>query len=301
MLVALRLLAAVSVAAVALVATALTAPAQHGGISTGTGSFSVRCSFWRTTAVEVDWYAPQGAPKALVYLQHGWLGSKKQMRDAALAFADGGYLVAVPSLSSASVSCGLNNESFIRALGSALADGTLGASGMQALGTHWPGEPERVVLAGHSIGAAVATLMASEVTLRPRVGLVVHLDGVESRGGYLHKALQADSSTPVLQLLAPASSLNDGNSARRVVSTFRPGGSFTTDLDGAVVVTANHCDPAGNFPLNACGSDPANQRAFFDLAVAGANQALDLPGVRFDSLLSRLAEPPSGPARVAAL
>jgi pimeloyl-ACP methyl ester carboxylesterase len=284
----LRVLTTVSMAAVCLVASALTAPADPRGVGVGSSSFSVRCSLWRTANVDVDWYAPVDTPKALVFLQHGWLGSKRQMRDAALAFASDGYLVAAPSVASLSVTCGLNNGELVRNIGSALGDGTVAQSGRAALGELWPGEPDRVVVAGHSIGAAIASLVASSPGLRDRVRLVIHLDGVESITGYLHDALQVDRATPILQLTVPPSSLNAQNSGPRVVATFRPGGSFEPSTDGALLTSATHCDPLGDYPFNVCGSTPENQRAFFDLAVAGANQALGAAGETFDVALARL-------------
>jgi pimeloyl-ACP methyl ester carboxylesterase len=283
-----RLLAAVAVAAVALVVSALAAPAETRGTTTASSSFPARCSFWRSTTVQVDWYAPVTTPKALVYLQHGWIGSSRQMRDAALAFTADGYLVAVPTIPSISVSCGLNSEGFIRSLGPALADGTITDSGRRALGARWPGEPDRMVLAGHSVGAAIASLLASDPALRDRVALVIHLDAVESRSAYLHAALQADTTTPILQLVAPPSSLNADNSGPHVVGTFRSGGSYAPGTDGALITSGSHCDPLGEYPLNICGSTAKNQRAFFDLAVAGANQALGMPGPQFDDVLERL-------------
>ena len=284
----LRVLATVSVAAMCLVASALTAGAEPRGVGVGSSSFSVRCSLWRTTSIDVDWYAPVGTPKALVFLQHGWLGSKRQMRDAALAFATDGYLVAAPSVASLSVTCGVNNSELVRNIGAALGDGTVADAGRRALGERWPGEPDHVVVAGHSIGAAIASLVASSPGLGDRVRLVIHLDGVESLTGYLHEALQSDRTTPILQLTAPPSSLNAQNSGPRVVASFRPGGSFASSTDGALLASATHCDPLGDYPFNVCGSTPENQRAFFDLAVAGANQALGAAGETFDVALARL-------------
>jgi len=287
----LRVLATVVVVVACLAAASLPAQASSP-IMVGSSQVQAGCGLLRSTTVPVDWYAPASDPVALVYLQHGFLGNKRQLRDAALAFAHAGYMVVVPTLSSVSITCGINSEALVRSLAGMLSDGALADSARQALGERAPSPPERVVLAGHSIGAAVVTLMASDPVLRPRVSLVVHLDAVESIPGFMHAALrqEADQSGPlrILQLTAPPSSLNASNSGPRVVSTFRSEGTFTPGTDGALVLSGTHCDPLGGFPFNVCGSTPGNQRAFFDLAVAGADEALGRSGQPFDHALRGL-------------
>lgn len=288
-----RLLAVIAVAlAACLTAAALPARASSSPVRVGSSQVQTGCGLLRSVSVPVDWYAPAAEPLALVYLQHGFLGSKRQMRDAALAFANAGYLVVVPTLSSVSVTCGINSEAFVRSLGSLVAGGALADSARQALGEQAPLPPEPVILAGHSIGAAVVSLMAGEPALRPRVALVIHLDAVESIRGFIHTALRQEAELDgppqrILQLSAPPSSLNASNSGPAVVGTFRSEGTFAPGTDGALVLTGSHCDPLGEFPFNVCGSSAENQRAFFDLAVAGADEALGRTG-RLDDILSRL-------------
>jgi hypothetical protein len=218
------------------------------------------------------------------------------MRDAALAFAGAGYLVAVPTLPSLSWSCGLGDPGMARALAPALATGTLLATGREAMGEAWPGDPQALVLAGHGVGAAAASALAATPPLQSQVALVVHLDGRSTRGDLLHGALQNDRTTPILQITAgvaddpPATAPGAPGTvpSSDVVGTFRPGGSFRPDTDGAVVLTGRPCDLRGRFPLDPCGSSAANQRAFFVLAVAGVSDVLGLPGASFDAALDEL-------------
>jgi hypothetical protein len=202
------------------------------------------------------------------------------MRDLALAFADAGYVVAVPHLPTVSWACGLTHAGPHASLAQAVADGRLTAgAGLD--------QPRKVVLAGHGVGAAVASAVAAQPALQSQVALVVHLAGSDTDGGLLHAALQRDASTPVLQLTP--SDDDSEHPAADVVGTFRAAGSFRPGVDGGVVVGATGCDPLGGFPLNPCGSDPHRQRAFFDLAVAGANEAAGTPGEHLDAALARLA------------
>lgn len=269
-------------------------PATADAVSTATSTVQVRCSLLQSQTVPVDWYAPGSAPLALVYLQHDWFDTGRQMRDLALAFAAAGYLVAVPSLPSLSWSCGLSDSGMLRAVAALIADGGLLAAGRGALGPAWPGDPDELVLTGHGVGAAAASAIAAEPRLDGAVALVVHLDGRDTRAGVLHAALQADPDTPVLQLTAGTSLQSPSPAgtvpAPAVVDAFRPAGSFRPGLDGAEVLTGLHCDPAGGFPLEACGSSARNQRAFFVLAVAGAGDALGLPGSSFGMALQRFAD-----------
>jgi dienelactone hydrolase len=272
--------AAAAGTAALLVGGTVPASASVDGVTTASSELSLRCNWLQSTTVDVDWYEPPASPSALALLVHGQFEDAAQMRDLALAFADAGYLVAVPDLPTVSWACGLTHATPHAALAQAVADGRLTAgAGLD--------QPPRVVLAGHGVGASVASAVAAQPSLRPQVALVVHLAGSDTDGGLLHAALQRDASTPVLQLVAG----NDDSEhpSADVVGTFRTAGSFSTGVDGAVVVGATRCDPLGGFPLNPCGSSPHRQRAFFDLAVAGANEATGGPGENLDEALDRLA------------
>lgn len=269
LLLVLSLLAVSAVVALPAVAT----------VSSTSDQFTLRCGLFRTVDVPVDWYVPDGEPHALVYVQHGFLGTKRQMRDLALAFVQQGYLVMVPTLSSFSPTCGIRSTSLLQDLARSGVDGRLSDSLHRATGTDMPLPPD-VIVAGHSIGAAAVTYVAGQGQVNPAVRLVIHLDAVESPNGLLATALQAGAGdedhhdAPILQITAPPSRLNADNSGPAAVGPFRAGGSYASGIDGAEVLTATHCDPLGNYPFNICGSTPANQRAFFDLAVAGANEVL---------------------------
>jgi dienelactone hydrolase len=257
-----------------------TATASAEGVTTATSELALRCDWLQSTTIDVEWYRPQGSPPALAVLVHGEFEDAAQMRDLALAFADAGYLVAVPDLPTVSWACGLTHAGPHASLAQAVADGRLTADAGLA-------QPEQVVLAGHGVGASVASGVAAHPVLQQQVALVIHLAGSDTDGGLLHAALQRDASTPVLQLV-PGDDDSE-HPAADVVGTFRASGSFRSGVDGAVVVGATGCDPLGGFPLNPCGSDPQLQRAFFDLAVAGANEATDTSGEHLDQALDRLA------------
>lgn len=293
-------LVAVAALAVSLGLAPWASPASAAGVTTASSTLTVRCSLLQSHDVAVDWYAPASPPPALVYLQHDWFDTGRQMRDAALAFAAAGYLVAVPTLPSLSWSCGLGDPGMARALAPALAPapapGTLLTTGRDALGAAWPGDPEALVLVGHGVGAAAASALAATPPLQSRVALVVHLDGRSTRGDLLHGALQSDRATPILQITAgvtdavpaPAPGAPGTVPSSDVVGTFRPGGSLRPGTDGAVVLTGRHCDVRGRFPLDPCGSSAANQRAYFALAVAGVGDVLGLPDASFDEALDEL-------------
>jgi dienelactone hydrolase len=272
-------LAAATAGAAALALTGAGAAAADSGVTTDTSELSLSCNWLQSTTVEVDWYEPSRSPSTMAVLVHGEFEDAAQMRDLALAFADAGYLVAVPDLPTVSWACGLTHAGPQASLAQAVADGRL------TVGTGLA-QPPRVVLAGHGVGAAVASAVAAHPTLQPQVALVVHLAGSDTDGGLLHEALQRDASTPVLQLTPSAD--DSEHPAADVVGTFRAAGSFGTGVDGAVVVGATGCDPLGGFPLNPCGTDPRRQRAFFDLAVAGANEATGAAGEHLDAALARL-------------
>lgn len=263
-------------------------------VNPASDEITLRCGLFRTVDVPVDWYVPQSPPHALVYVQHGFLGTKRQMRDLALAFAQQGYLVMVPTLSSFSPTCGVRSASLLQDLAKSGTDGRLRDSLRRATGTV-SSLPRVVIVAGHSIGAAAVTYVASQNEVNGVVRLIIHLDAVETPNGLLATALQrgagdeTHTDAPILQITAPPSPLNANNSGPQVVGEFRAGGSYAAGIDGAVVLTGTHCDPLGNYPFNICGSTPENQRAFFDLAVAGANDVLDRTGTEtFDQAVERL-------------
>lgn len=278
-----------------LLAAATVAPPPAAAIVTpASDEITLRCGLFRTVDVSVDWYVPvEAEPHALVYVQHGFLGTKRQMRDLALAFAREGYLVMVPTLSSFLPTCGVRSAGLLHDLATSGTDGRLRESLERATGHN--SLPRDVIVVGHSIGAAAVTFVAGQHPVNSVVRLIIHMDAVETTNGLLATALQQGAGdenhvdAPILQLTAPASPLNADNSGPRVVGTFRAGGSYADGIDGAVVVTGTHCDPLGNYPFNICGSTPRNQRAFFDLAVAGANDILDRTDAEtFDAAVERL-------------
>lgn len=280
----------------ALIGTALLfAPpaASAEGVHVEGGTLPLRCSWFRSVNVSVDWYRPHAEPKGLVYVQHGFLGSKSQMSDVALSLSNAGYLVLVPTLSSFSPTCGVRSEGLLTNLADAFTDGRVRQSYQQAYGTS-ERLPTRGAVVGHSIGAAAVTFVAAQPSLEGLVGLVVHLDAVETPNGLLHAALRESSDLRILQLTAPASPLNADNSGPGVVATFGRSGTFAAHggraIDGALVVAGTHCDPLGDFPFNVCGSNPSNQAAFFALTVAGVDDAVGKEDVSAAAFLETVEE-----------
>lgn len=278
-----------------LAVTAVLAPSASATVVVTEDEVDLRCSLVRSAPIPIDWYAPDetaGDLKGVAYLQHGLLGDSSDMRDLALRLSHDGYVVAAPTLSSFSTSCGITSQSLLVALGDAFVDGAIEASWQRASGRD-EDLPSPTVVAGHATGAAAATFAAMQSDLRDEVAVIVHLDGTESTNGLLHSALSADAGrldarVPLLQLTAPPSEADDDQRATAVVAAFRPGGSYSPGIDGALVVTGTHCDPVGDYPFNVCGSTPENQRAFFDLTLAGANEATGHPGESIVAVAARL-------------
>jgi alpha-beta hydrolase superfamily lysophospholipase len=140
-------------------------------------------------AIEATWHWPEGrAPTGLVLLQHGFMRRCANLRTLAAAMADAGHWVLCLNADMAG-----GNPLLAAALARAVNGGELRAPDGGPL-------PRRVVLAGHSAGAAFAVAVAAALEgLEPgRVQRLLLLDPVGLRAPVL-----APVPTPLLAVLAP--------------------------------------------------------------------------------------------------
>lgn len=167
------------------------------------------------TSIDADVYVPEGpgGPRPLVYLGHAWPGTLREFplsgwgqrlasRGFVVIVADrrgASNLAATPQLGQPSdivdLSSAVNGDDVLRALRWAIAQ-----SGVPSSPLYGAVDPERVALAGHSLGAYMATFAAVRAqTAGPRLSALLLLDPSDERLG----TLSYDSSlavTPELKL-----------------------------------------------------------------------------------------------------
>lgn len=201
------------------------------------------------TQVDARWTFPTDRdPAGLVWLQHGFARSAARLDDLAASIAARGHVVVAPSVSSFGA-CSVNEN----ALHEAIANLLSGGPASSALQTSWDAArsaagrplialPTKVVVAGHSAGGALATVVASRVTqdgspsTRARLAGVVLLDPVENSANGMRSALPALAATSVLTVSAPGGSCNANASGTARVLAARSG------FVGVRLPTGCHCD-----------------------------------------------------------
>ncbi|MGW4797322.1 hypothetical protein ACWEPC_33365, partial [Nonomuraea sp. NPDC004297] len=117
-------------AASIIAATVLHTPAQAQAVTRVENSVAIACAA-TTLRQGSDWYFPSGTPRALLWLQHGFAGTKDGMADTARRFAAQGFLVFAPTLPSAHIfGCTLqnlgNNTGFLRNVAALFGDPAAG-------------------------------------------------------------------------------------------------------------------------------------------------------------------------------
>ncbi|MFI6480978.1 alpha/beta hydrolase [Nonomuraea sp. NPDC050663] len=205
-------LTALSVAVAA--AVAIPSPALAAVVKVE-NTVEVRCAFL-TYRQSSDWYLPTGAPKGLVWLQHGFSRSNDHLDDLGRAYAGAGFLVFAPTLPSADLfGCTVNNtgnntdflHNVADLFGKAADPGDkLGRSFADArakAGRPGLGLPAKFVFAGHSAGGEAVSHVAQELrsgypAAWPRLAGLVLLDPVKSPAGdNLGRALGHLDGTPL--------------------------------------------------------------------------------------------------------
>jgi predicted dienelactone hydrolase len=199
-----------------------------------------------------DLVLPEGPPRGLALVAHGFTRSRAQHAQLAAQLAEAGFVVAVPDLPHWTRHEA--NAEVLVALAAELA--------ALPCATQLP-----VVLIGTSAGG-LATLLAAERV--PRLALWVGLDPVDAfRQG--RRAAQA-LPVPALVLRAPASACNVGGSARRIAG-WLPEGHTLRRIDDA-----SHCDfedPTDGRCEQICGAaDATRQAQVVQITVEAAVQAV---------------------------
>lgn len=203
-------------------------------------------------ATVYDLYLPDGPPRGVALVAHGFTRTRAQHALLAARLAEAGFVVAVPDLPHWTRHEA--NAEVVVALAAELAALPCAAQ-------------LPVVLIGTSAGG-LATLLAAERV--PRLALWVGLDPVDAfRQG--RRAAQA-LTVPALVLRAPAGACNVGGSARRIAG-WLPEGHTLQRIDDA-----SHCDfedPTDARCESICGAaDAARQAQVVQITVDAARQAV---------------------------
>ncbi|UFS97748.1 alpha/beta hydrolase [Nocardia huaxiensis] len=279
------------VAAFAVTATpAIPSATADAAVTKVSNKVEIRCAF-TTLRQSSDWYFPSGAPKALLWLQHGFAGANDAMDDTARKFAAEGFLVFAPTLPTANLlGCTLenlgNNTDFLHNVADLFGKATdakdkLGRSFAEAKGKAGRPEltmPTAMVFAGHSAGGEAVPYVTQELradyaaafaTLR---GVILY-DPVKSFiGNNLSSSLNhlSNTSLPVLTIAAPPYSCNRNGSGTAEVLE-----QLSRTFYGVRLTSGSHVDAeASSAPVTdktACGAPQAkNVEALQRLSVAWA-------------------------------
>ena len=211
------------VAALAAALLLAAAPAAHAGTGLP-GSVEIACA---DTALTQDarWYLPAGAPRALVWVQHGFARASGNVADLAGALADRGYLVFTPDLPFVNPSgCTLqnlgDNTGFLHHVAELFGTSEALAASLAAAahraGRSAPPLPADLVFLGHSAGAEAVAAVAEDLRVTSpatwaRLRAVILLDPVKSfLGDNLGRAVAGIDITalPLLEVAAPPSPCN---------------------------------------------------------------------------------------------
>ncbi|MER7106927.1 hypothetical protein [Streptomyces sp. NPDC000229] len=246
-----------------------------------------------------DWYFPSaaasGAPKGLIWLQHGFSRANNHMTDLAGRYAAAGYLVFAPTLRSADMfGCTLqnigNNKPFLDNVATWFASADNASSQLarsyasarsRAGRTDLGALPTAFVFSGHSAGAEAAEyvtqrLRSSHPAAFAKVRGLVLLDPVKSFiGNNTDASLSqlATTSLPILTVSAPGYSCNNSGSGTTALQQLLP-----RPFVGVRLTSGAHTDAEGSSTDNAgtlmCGTpQQKNVSALQTLAVGWAKDA----------------------------
>lgn len=234
-----------------------------------------------------SWWFPQGRPKALVWLQHGFARSGDNMADLAGKLAGNGYLVFAPSLSSAHVmGCTvqnlIGNGNYLRNVADLFGkkDDTdklsrsLAAAAVK-VGRPGLGMPTKMVFIGHSAGGEAVAFVGAQVVQNypqqaPNLVGEILLDPVPSAiGNHLTTGMDGlVAARKAIRVIAaaPGSCNMDGAGTATVASR-------TSAFLGFRLTTGKHTDAEGastdRIGTLACGKPgAANVSALQTLALA---------------------------------
>lgn len=239
------------------------APTAHAATTTTavvSNTVATRCSFL-TYQTPIDWYFPAGTPKALVWLQHGFVENKDLYAGYAKQLADSGFLVAATTLPSVDLfGCTVNNtgnntaylDNIATLFGTKDAtSGALNASFRAARATAGRTDlamPHSLAFVGHSAGGGAVSYVAGRLrtayptTFAQLKGLVLEDPVASPAGMNLATGLSALAPTgvPVYALASPNNSCNANQSGTQQLIKSLPG-----RFHGAQITTGVHQDIFG--------------------------------------------------------
>ncbi|UGY91937.1 hypothetical protein [Streptomyces gobiensis] len=281
----------------ATTAHSASAPSTTSTVTKASTTVDVSCAVF-TYRQSADWYFPSGAsgaPKGLIWLQHGFARANDHMTDLAGRYAAAGYLVFAPTLRSADIfGCTLqnigNNKPFLDNVAKwfAAADSptsqlarSYASAKSQAGRTDLGALPTAFVFSGHSAGAETTEYVAHRLRAdHPAAftklrGLVL-LDPVKSFiGNNTDASLSqlAKTSLPILTVSSPGYSCNNGGSGTTALQQLLP-----RPFVGVRLATGAHTDAEGSSTDDAgtflCGTpQQKNVSALQTLAVGWAKDA----------------------------
>ncbi|MEU0543059.1 hypothetical protein ABZ319_24615 [Nocardia sp. NPDC005978] len=231
-------LAAVAAALIAVVSAGpATAPAAAAPVLGGSIEIPCAASVLRQSA---SWYLPEGDPRGLVWVQHGFARNSDNVASLARTLSDSGYLVFAPSLPFFDLAgCTLqnlgDNTPFLDAIATLFATagdpaGALSRSLSDAAarqGVTPPAIPANFVFVGHSAGGEAVEYVAHSLHVRhpetwDHLRGVVLLDPVKSfLGANTDRALTDldDTDLPILAISAPPSLCNNFGTGTTALQT----------------------------------------------------------------------------------
>ncbi|MFB1296167.1 lipocalin family protein [Mycobacterium sp. pW049] len=262
-------------------------PAGVTGVTTGRAALTIPVgdNGYKTRA---DWYLPTQsdgsvAATGVIWLQHGFLGSKSSMSKLAQTLSlQTNSIVLAPNISSfplACASCWINGVPMQQAVATMFLGDRASLTASANLAGFTGVLPESFVMSGHSAGGGFATAVggyyADDAPGSSDLRGVVMFDGF-SFGGVVANALQSldDPFVPVYQVAAPPQPWNSGGATTKELVAARPG-----QFVGVTLAGGSHVDSliGGNaffdfFAQLATGISPrGNTQAVYTLASGWIN------------------------------
>lgn len=249
--------------------------AEEPGLTARTADLVVPCGPRGATTLTADWYLPEAAPAAVVWLQHGFTRSRGKVAGLARALAAAtGCAVVAPTVSSTFATAHgvwINGSALHEGVAVLLADGfdALDASA----GTHLP---RALVLTGLSAGGNLALAVAGHLAARPSAEAelrgVVLFDAVERKGSMARALASLDRHRPELpvgQIAAPSSMCNARSSGTRALQAHRGERAFV----GLRLTKGSHLDaenpPGHALDVGACGKGATRNAAALRALASG--------------------------------
>ncbi|MGB0894045.1 MAG: hypothetical protein ACPGUD_06515 [Parashewanella sp.] len=184
-------------------------------------------------SMEVDWWLPDGTPKALVYLQHRFMGSSENLMALGKDIAEHGFVVLMPTINVA-----FGNKILAQKVADTLNQ-------QQFLLPHQLAIPDDWVLIGHSAGGLNVLFIADTLAKMGNKQLkeVINLDGVDLNNKMSRLISNINvANYPVNFMLSNPSMCNAHNNAVKAIKN----SSFSKGRVVQLTNGSSHLDPEGN-------------------------------------------------------